>query len=173
MRYRALLLLLIAIVLGALAAYMVNTVVTQQVSQQTDVVPVAGRPAVVAVTDLAVGLNLEPLHLRLVELPDDAYPAQSYQSIDDVLSGEQPVVVSGILAGEVVLPTKLSTGVLLRGLTTRIPEGYRAISIPVNEVRGVGGFVLPGDRVDVIHTTSIGRRDDLPVTRTLLQNMIV
>jgi pilus assembly protein CpaB len=89
------------------------------------------------------------------------------------LAEETPIVLVEMRAGEVLLPNKLSTGVAIRGLTTRISNGERAVSIPVNEVRGVGGFVLPGDRVDVLHTTTIGRRDGRPVTRTLIQNMLV
>jgi pilus assembly protein CpaB len=173
MRSRALLLLLLAIVLGSLAAYLVNNIVTQQVAQPVAVEQPAGVPTVVALTDLTVGLELENIHLRVIELPEEAVPVGSYQTLEEVLAAETPIVLVNMLAGEVVLPDKLSTGVALRGLTTRIPDGERAISIPVNEVRGVGGFVLPGDRVDVLHTTSIGRRDGRPVIRTLLQDMLV
>ncbi|MBT8145738.1 MAG: Flp pilus assembly protein CpaB [Gammaproteobacteria bacterium] len=173
MRYRALLLLLLAIVLGSLAAYLVNNIVTQQVAQPAVVDQPAGVSTVVALTDLSVGLELEDIHLRVVELPEEAVPTGSYQTVEEILVAETPIVLVSMRAGEVVLPDKLSTGVALRGLTTRIPDGARAISIPVNEVRGVGGFVLPGDRVDVLHTTSIGRLDGRLVTRTLLQDMLV
>jgi pilus assembly protein CpaB len=173
MRSRALLLLLLAVVLGSLAAYLVNNIVTQQVALPVAVEQPAGVPTVVALTDLAVGLELEEIHLRVVELPEEAVPTGSYQTVEEVLAAETPIVLVTMRAGEVILPDKLSTGIALRGLTTRIPDGERAISIPVNEVRGVGGFVLPGDRVDVLHTTAIGRRDGRPVTRTLLQDMLV
>jgi len=173
MRYRALLLLLVAIILGSLAAYLVNNIVTQQVAQPVTQEAAAGIPAVVAVTDLAIGLELQQIHLRVIELPEEAVPTGAFQTIPEVLAGEQPIVLVAMRAGEVVLSDKLSTGVPLRGLTARIPDGTRAVSIPVNEVRGVGGFVLPGDRVDVLHTTTIGRRDGQPVTRTLLQDMLV
>jgi len=173
MRYRALLLLLLAIVLGSLAAYLVNNIVTQQVSQPLTVDQTVGIPTVVAVTDLSVGLGLEDIHLRVVELPEEAVPVGSYQTVEDILAAETPIVLVSMRAGEVVLPDKLSTGVALRGLTTRIPDGSRAVSIPVNVVSGVGGFVLPGDRVDVLHTTTIGRRDGGLVTRSLLQDMLV
>ena len=173
MRIRALLLLLLAVVLGSLAAYLVNNIVTRQVAQPVAVDQSEGVSTVVAVTDLSVGLELEDIHLRIVELPAEAVPVGSYQSVAEALAEETPIVLVSMRAGEVVLPDKLSTGVALRGLTTRIPDGERAISISVNEVRGVGGFVLPGDRVDVLHTTTIGRRDGRLVTRTLLQDMLV
>lgn len=173
MRYRALLLLLLAIVLGSLAAYLVNNIVTQQVGQPVAIDQPAGVPTVVAVADLTIGLELEDIHLGIAELPEEAVPIGSYQSVTDVLAEETPIVLVNMRAGEVVLPDKLSTGIAMRGLTTRIPDGARAISIPVNVVSGVGGFVLPGDRVDVLHTTTIGRRDGRLVTRTLLQDMLV
>lgn len=173
MRYRALLLLLVAIVLGSLAAYLVNNVVTQQVIQPETAAQPAGVPTVVALIDLPVGLQLEEIHLRIVELPEEAVPVGAYRSPADLLAQESPIVLVSMRAGEVVLPDKLSTGVALRGLTTRIPDGARAVSIPVNEVAGVGGYVLPGDKVDVMHTTTIGRRDGQLVTRTLLQDMLV
>jgi len=173
MRYRALLLLLVAIVLGSLAAYLVNNIVTQQATQPATVAQETGVPTVVAVTDLSVGLELQDIHLRVVELPEEAIPTSAYQTVAEVLANEIPIVLVPMRAGEVVMSEKLSTGVPLRGLTSRIPDGARAVSIPVNEVRGVGGFVLPGDHVDVLHTTTIGRRDGNLVTRTLLQDMIV
>ena len=132
-----------------------------------------GIPTVVAVADLSVGLQLEDIHLRIVELPEEAVPVGAYQTVADALAAETPIVLVSMRAGEVVLPDKLSTGIALRGLTTRIPDGARAVSIPVNVVSGVGGFVLPGDRVDVLHTTAIGRRDGQLVTRTLLQGVMV
>ncbi len=173
MRYRALLLLLVAIVLGSLAAFLVNNIVTQQTAVPVSVEPDSGIPTVVAVTDLPVGLELQEVHLGIVELPEEAVPIGAYQTVAEVLVNETPIVLVRMRTGEVVLSEKLSTGVPLRGLTSRIPDGARAVSIPVNEVRGVGGFVLPGDRVDVLHTTTIGRRDGNLVTRTLLQDMIV
>ena len=173
MRYRALLLLLLAVVLGSLAAYLVNNIVTQQASQPVAEDQPTGVPTVVAVADLAVGLELEDIHLRVIELPEEAVPTGSYESVATVLEAETPIVLVSMRAGEVVLSDKLSTGIAMRGLTTRIPDGERAVSIPVNVVSGVGGFVLPGDRVDVMHTTTIGRRDGGLVTRTLLQDMLV
>jgi len=156
-----------------LAAYLVNNIVTQQATQPATVAQETGVPTVVAVTDLSVGLELQDIHLRVVELPEEAIPTSAYQTVAEVLANEIPIVLVPMRAGEVVMSEKLSTGVPLRGLTSRIPDGARAVSIPVNEVRGVGGFVLPGDHVDVLHTTTIGRRDGNLVTRTLLQDMIV
>jgi pilus assembly protein CpaB len=69
--------------------------------------------------------------------------------------------------GEPILASKLSS--IGGGLSVRIPESMRASSVNVNEVSGVSGFILPGDRVDVIVT--IDRAGDMrnSVAKTILQ----
>lgn len=176
MRSRALLFLALALALGGVAAYLANQMLTSQATGTVVDVPpprVEGRPTVIADMDLPIGTELTESHLRLVELPLNAFPESSFTSIDEILANPPVTVMTPISAGEVVIPPRLSTGVLYRGITGRITEGKRGVAIPVNAVRGVGGFVLPGDRVDVLHTTTIGRRDDQPVTRTLIQDLTV
>lgn len=170
---KALLLLGFALALGGVAAYMVSSSMNQQVVTPDQTIIPETRSVVIAAANLPVGTALDRAHLRIVEFPVETYPMNSYQSIDQVFEGDIPVVMVTMHEREVVLPQRLSIGVLRRGITARIPDGYRAIAIPVNDVRGVGGFVLPGDRVDVLHTTSVGRRDDRPVTRTLLEGVSV
>lgn len=176
MRSRALVFLALALALGGVAAYLVNQMLTSQAA-----VPVAeappprpeGRATVIADLDLPIGTELDESHLRVVELPRNAYPANSFTSLEEALANPPVIVMTPISAGEVLILPRLSTGIVYRGITGRITEGKRGVSIPVNAVRGVGGFVLPGDRVDVLHTTSIGRRDEQPVTRTLVQDLTV
>jgi pilus assembly protein CpaB len=84
-----------------------------------------------------------------------------------------PIVLKKIAKNELILPYKLSPFGARSGLPPKIPEDMRAITIAVNEVSGVAGFVLPGNYVDVLLTSNIGRRDKLPATRTLLQNIQV
>jgi len=173
MRLKASLLLGFALVFGGLAAWLVGQLLSSQVSEPTVAIALPMQTVVVSSVDLPIGTNLQRNHFRLVDLPLEAAPAGSFAAIDDLLKDQPSVVNSAIVAGEVVLPGRLSTGYTRKGLTTRIPDGQRAISIPVNAVRGVGGFVLPGDKVDVLHTTSVGRKDEQPVSRTLLQDIIV
>ncbi|MEX2355879.1 MAG: Flp pilus assembly protein CpaB [Thermaerobacterales bacterium] len=70
-------------------------------------------------------------------------------SLDDVL-GEISLVP--LAEGEVLLSTRLAGAAAPAGLAYRVPEGLRAVSIRVNEIIGVGGFIQPGDHVDVIAT---------------------
>lgn len=175
MRSRAILFLALALSLGGLAAYLVNQMLTQTAAIVAEPQPprVEGRATVIANMDLPIGTALEESHLRVIELPPDAFPVNSYTRVEDALANPPVTVMTAISAGEVIIPSRLSTGVIYRGITGRITDGKRGVSIPVNAVRGVGGFVLPGDRVDVLHTTTVGRRDDQPVTRTLVQDLTV
>lgn len=174
MRSRALLLLGLALVFGGLAAFMVNRLVTQPDAPpgQADT-SAPDTAAVVAGTDIPRGETVTEEMLRVVRLPDGAYPESAFPDIDTVLENPPVIAMTELAEGEVLLPNRLSTGMRSRGITGRIPEGHRAIAIPVNAVRGVAGFVLPGTRVDILHTTSVGRRDEQPVTRTLLQDVTV
>jgi pilus assembly protein CpaB len=176
MRSRALIFLALALVLGAVAAYLVNDMLSGQVAPAVVEAPaprVEGRATVVASVDLPIGTLLDASHLSVVALPPNAFPASSYTSIEEALATPPVTVMAALSAGEAIIPARLSTGIIYRGITGNITEGKRGISIPVTAVRGVGGFVLPGDRVDVLHTTSVGRRDNQPVTRTLLQDLTV
>ena len=176
MRSRAILFLVLALALGGVAAYLVNQMLSGQVADPVVEAPPPrpeGRATVIAAIDLPIGTELTEAHLRIVELPRNAYPASSFTSLEDVLSNPPVIVMSPISAGEALVLPRLSSGIVYRGITGRITEGKRGVAIPVNAVRGVGGFVLPGDRVDVLHTTTIGRRDDQPVTRTLAQDLTV
>jgi pilus assembly protein CpaB len=176
MRSRALLFLALALSLGGVAAYLVyQMLATQPVSPvvETPSPRVEGRATVIASMDIPIGTELQRSHLRVVELPLNTFPVSSFTSVEEVLANPPVTVMTPISSNEVVIPSRLSTGIVYRGITGRISEGKRGVSIPVNAVRGVGGFVLPGDRVDVLHTTSVGRRDNQPVTRTLLQDLTV
>lgn len=176
MRSRALLFLALALTLGGVAAYLVNQMLTSQAATvvvETRPPQVESRATVIADMDLPIGTKLDQSHFRVVELPLNAIPVNSFTRVQDVLANPPVTVMTPISEGEAVITQRLSTGILYRGITGRITEGKRGISIPVNAVRGVGGFVLPGDRVDVLHTTAIGRRDNQPVTRTLLQDLTV
>src|SRR6185503_19651440 len=78
-----------------------------------------------------------------------------------------------VVNGEPLLASKLSS--IGGGLSVRIPESKRASSIDVNSVSGVSGFVLPGDRVDVLCTidNAPGQQQGVAITKTILQNIEV
>jgi pilus assembly protein CpaB len=125
-------------------------------------------PVVVASRDVTFGTKLGPEHLRVVQYPKDALPKGYYSSPDSVLSRSTRVFV---MQGEAILASKLSS--VGGGLSLRIPDNMRAISLSVNEITGVNGFVLPGDRVDVLVTVDYVDGTNNSVTKIILQNVEV
>jgi len=168
---RAYPLLLLAAIFGLAAAWLVRSLLNNPSAPVTTELPPSDtRPVAVAAVDLVAGAELTNLSVSVVDLPVDAVPDGAYSTIAGALANN-PFAVSDIAAREVLLPSKLSTGMARRVLTSRIPDGERAITIPVNEIRGVGGFVLPGDRVDILLTTSVPSGQ--PLTFSILQDMTV
>lgn len=173
MQMRALIMLAVALIMGVVAVYLVNTLLTRKSDDGVAIKSLDTRTVVVAANDIEVGTRLDKLMLTTVEWPTASLPGGYFSDPAEILGEEPPVALKEVHKGEAVLKYKLSSQGARGGLTPRIPSEKRAITIAVNEVRGVGGFVLPGDRVDVMLTSSAGRKDKLPVTRTLLQNIQV
>ncbi|MFP4561207.1 MAG: Flp pilus assembly protein CpaB [Thiohalorhabdus sp.] len=174
MERRALITLLVAVVIGAIAVWLLNTQLQPPEPEVVDAPAVETRPVVVVTEDLAAGEDLQELLVTTVDWPKDAVPEGAYADPEQLLDGEDPpTLTKEVRKGEPVLDYKVAGEGHLRGLAAKIPEGMRAMTIPVNEVRGVGGFVLPGDRVDVLHTTTAGRIREDKVTRILEQNLLV
>jgi pilus assembly protein CpaB len=159
--------IVLALVMGTLAAggvylYLKGTPVAEAQAPETT-------PVIVASKDLTFGTTLKDEHLRVVEFPKAAVPVGAFSSIDSVLNQTTKVFV---VDGEPILASKLSS--MGGGLSVRIPPEMRAMSLKVNEVTGVSGFVLPGDRVDVMVTidNAAGQMNNA-VTKTILQDVEV
>lgn len=178
MQKRALLLLFLALVLGGVAVILVNMMLRQTVEGQAQVEAVPMTRVVVAAVDLKTGTRLSRLSLKEIDLPTENLPEGVFHNMNELVpEGEDvpaaPIVLKQMVKNEPVLGYKLSPFGARAGLPPRIPEDQRAITIAVSEVTGVAGFVLPGNFVDVLLTSTIGRKDNLPATRTLLQNIQV
>lgn len=127
------------------------------------------RDLVTASRPLPVGVSIKPADVKLSKVPVDQFPKGGFAKIEEVI--DRPVV-SNILGEEPVLEGRLAARGSGLGLAPVIPVGMRAVSVRVNEVVGVAGFVLPGMRVDVLVT---GRPPDgnTTMTTTVLQNILV
>lgn len=132
---------------------------------------------IVADIDLGFGDVLDPQVLRLVDMPIDIVPAGSFTNFDALLGsgGERTIVLSRMGYNEPILDYKVSGPGGRGSLSAVIAPGMRAASIRVNAVAGVGGFVLPGDHVDIILTrdVSIGEQNRKLTSDVLLQNVKV
>jgi pilus assembly protein CpaB len=123
---------------------------------------------VVASKPLRFGNELSPLSLRELPWPEDALPAGSFGSITELTSTKR-VVLSPIETNEPILASKITGSGQRATLSAVIGDGMKAITIRVNDVEGVAGFVLPGDRVDVVLT----RQGDKQGDKTTAMNDVV
>ena len=155
-RMRIFLVLVLAITAGGGLAFGTYNYM-QKLPARTVTIPT--RPVVVAATDLDVGTELAPENLRTIEWPANAVPANAIGSPADVVGRG---LILPVIENEPILPMKLASKEAGAGLPPMIPPGLRAVSVRVNEVIGVAGYVLPGTRVDVVATVSpTDRRADM------------
>ncbi len=161
--------LLLAIVCGGMAGYLVLGYL--QTRMKTAVAgPTTTTPVVVAARDLAVGSVLSPADLKVVEWPSTNVPSGASSDRNAVVGRG---VIIPITTDEPLLDAKLASKEAGGGLSIAIPEGMRAVSVKVDEVIGVAGFVLPGTRVDVLVTLNPTNDEAAAVTRAVLQNVRV
>ncbi len=127
-------------------------------------------PVVVAATGLDVGAELRREDLRVIDWPAESVPAGTFSNPQDLVGRGliQPVVQNApILEG--ALPPKEAGA----GLPPVIPEGMRAVSVRVNDVIGVAGYVLPGNHVDVVATVSPTDQHPDTTSKVILTNVQV
>ncbi len=130
----------------------------------------ATKDLVVATADLPLGATIKPSDLHVVKWPVDNYPKGGYAKIEEVV---ERAVTSNVLAEEPVVAGRVSEKNAGMGLSSIIPTGMRAVSVRVNDVIGVAGFVLPGSRVDVLITGTPPAGGDTRMTTTVLQNILI
>jgi pilus assembly protein CpaB len=112
---------------------------------------------VVAKQPLRFGTELNASMLEEVPWPAETMPSGAFSKISDVLHGGRRVVLTAIEPNEAVLSLKITGPGQRATLSALVKPGMKAVTIRVNDVEGVGGFVLPGDRVDVVLTRQIDK----------------
>jgi pilus assembly protein CpaB len=144
-RTRALSVLGVALVVGAIFA--VGTYRYVQAVPATSTVSVPTTQVVVAAANLDVGAALRAEDLRTIQWPAASVPGGAFQK-PEALVGRG--LIAPVVEHEPILPAKLASKEAGAGLPPVIPEGMRAVSVRVNDVIGVAGYVLPGNHVDVL-----------------------
>ena len=124
---------------------------------------------VAAANDIEIGTKLETRDIRFVPIPQSAVPPNAYARASEVLGRG---AILPVAKGEFLLPGKLAALNAGAGLPSMIPPGMRAVSVRVNDVVSVAGFVQPGTRVDVMATGTRGGGNDRQTT-TVLENVAV
>ena len=192
MKTRAYVMLGIALLLAGASVFLARNWVQNQVQPVAaieDQKRLETTKVIVASTQLHFGNKVRREHLRVVDWPTAAVPEGSFKSIDEILGKEEVDEKTGVKkkaedrtalrtieVNEPILKSKITGFGGRASLSTLIAPGMRATTIRVNDVSGVAGFVLPGDRVDVLLTRdpeSGKRRGGNLQTDVFLQNMKV
>jgi pilus assembly protein CpaB len=126
---------------------------------------------IVAARELNIGAIIDVADMRAEMWPSSKIPDDAFREMDEVV-GRVPI--NKILADEPVVSRRLADRGSGFGLAPKVPPGMRAMSVRVNDVIGVSGFVLPEARVDVLVTgLPRGQESSGQMTKTILGNVRV
>ncbi len=133
---------------------------------------------VVAAQQVDRGAALQPSMLKVVSYPAGAAPAGVFHSVEEVTGtqGQARLALRSMVINEPILPGNVTDPGGKGNLSTVVAAGMRAVSLRSNDVIGVGGFVLPGDRVDVLLTRTVtggGSAAQQSLTQILAENVRV
>src|SRR5205807_10230596 len=130
------------------------------------------RKVVVAKVDIPLGTKLVTEQLTTVQVPGDATPDGAFESADKLVGR---VVTVNVAGREPVTDFKLAPEGSAAGLSAVIPEGYRAMTVKVDDVIGVAGFLQPGTMVDVLTVIDPPSQsiNNNPISKIVLQNVKV
>lgn len=167
-RSQIILLFLLSVVFGLGAVFFAKQWMDRQLTPQTEVEVVEREPVIIAAQEIPSGSVIEEQHIssKLLEV---AWREESQFVLEDELLGQ--VVASTIYPGEIVSRNRLANSGEGSTLAALIPENKRAVTIRVNDVIGVAGFLLPGNRVDVLNTISYSKTS--ATTLTVLKDIKV
>ena len=165
-----------AVLFGLLAVFIAQAWLNSQAEMRARSLdaqkkPLATKTIVVAAKPLRYGHELAAASLREIPWPEAALPAGASATISDLLSGGKRIVLSAIEVNEPVLSVKITGPGQRATLSALVQPGMKAVTIRVNDVDGVGGFVLPGDRVNIALTRQIDKEN--ASTQVVLQNVRV
>jgi pilus assembly protein CpaB len=156
---------LFALVISSVFYQMTSRSGGSKKTEQTDL-----RDIVVAAKPIGIGSTVKPTDVKIGKMPAGSFPKGAFSKVEEVI--DRPVT-NPILMDEPILEGRLAVRGSGNGIAPIIPVGMRAVSVRVNDVASVAGFVLPGMRVDVLVT---GRPPDsagATMTATALQNILV
>ena len=157
MRSSTIIMIVFAVVFGLLAVFVAQSWLNSQAEMrarnlEAQKKPLATQTIVVAAKPLRFGNELGQMSLRELPWPADALPAGAFSKIADLTAGGRRVVLASIEANEPILASKITGSGQRATLSAVLQDGMKAVTIRVNDVEGVAGFVLPGDHVDVVLT---------------------
>jgi pilus assembly protein CpaB len=168
-RIRVFIVLALAVAAGGTFAYGTYQYM-QNVPKSTSATSIPTSAVIVAAQDLQIGAALRQEDLRAIQWPSNAVPAGSFGKPEDLIGRG---LIMPVMTNEPFLPSKLASKEAGAGLPPVIPEGQRALSVRVNDVVGVAGYVLPGTRVDVVATVNPTQNQIDVTSKVILTNVQV
>lgn len=144
-RRRGPIMLVVSLILAFLAAVVANNVFTRASAKGTPV----REQDVTAAVDLPLGTKIEQRQLSMIDVLPGKSPKGAFHNYADVVG---KVTSSSIIAGEIMLAPRLTDAGEGSALASAVDKNMRAVTVRVDDVVGVAGFLLPGNRVDVIQS---------------------
>ena len=169
-RIRVFIVLALAIAAGGTFAYGTYQYMQNGGSKGAPAASIPTSAVIVAAQDLQIGASLRQEDLRAIQWPSNAVPAGAFGKPEDLIGRG---LIMPVMTNEPFLPSKLASKEAGAGLPPVIPEGFRALSVRVNEVIGVAGYVLPGTRVDVLAVASATDNKADTTSKVVLTNVQV
>ncbi len=161
---RALLLVMLSVVIAAAAAWVANNYIQTRL-----VAGMTGDRAVVTVVAASMripyGTKLESRHVKMMEVPEDVVPPGAIRDFKEV---DGQIVKGDILDGEILLQERVAGAGTGSALAALVAPNKRAVTVRVNDVIGVAGFLLPGNFVDVLGT----RMENVATHRAITETII-
>jgi pilus assembly protein CpaB len=151
-----------AVLFGLLAVFLAQSWLNNQAemrmkNMEAQNKPLATRTIVVAAKPLRFGTEINATMVHEIPWSEESVPTGAFTSVQQLLSGGKRVVLAAIEQNEPVLSVKVTGAGQRASLSSLVGDGMKAVTIRVNDVEGVGGFVLPGDRVDVVMTRQVDK----------------
>ena len=162
-----------AVVFGLIAVFLAQTWLNRQADERMRSIearkqPVATQTIVVASRQLRFGTELSGGALRELPWAAEALPAGAFKSIAELTANGKRVALASFEANEPILNSKITGSGQRATLSSTLGDNMKAVTIRVNDIDGVAGFVLPGERVDIVLTRKAEK--DNAVNDVVMQN---
>ncbi len=163
---RGLLLVVISLALAVGAAWVARNWIQSRLT--ADAAPANPMmPVVVAAMDVPFGTKIEARHLKTIDLPSSTPLSAHFDKVEDVVG---QITVQKIVAGEIVLKERVADHASGNMLASVLKPDMRAVTVRVDDVVGVAGFLLPGNHVDVVASRLVNQRAE---AQTVLRDLNV
>jgi len=164
---RGIVLVFLSLLMAVGAAFVANKWIDARVMPAQDNT-LNSASVVAAAMSIPFATKVEERHLKLVEIPEGLTPDGFFKSIDEVIG---KVSTTNISRGEILVTERFRTHTTGSTLAALVNPNMRAVTVRVDDVVGVAGFLLPGNTVDILASRKNGR--DRAITETILKNIKV